>query len=172
MIEKLTLPVTLTAGGTALRLRRATPDDLPDIVRVLADDAVSVARGDGARPEDTADYATALQRIVASPGNELVLAVSDAGLVVGTLQLTVIPCMSRRGTTRLLVETVHVLSAQRSTGIGSALMRWVIDQAAVELGTPLVQLTSDATREDAHRFYRRLGFTDSHLGFKYVVPQA
>jgi GNAT superfamily N-acetyltransferase len=78
--------------------------------------------------------------------------------------------MARRGATRLLVEAVRVSSALRSGGIGSALMRWVTDVAAPALGTPLVQLTSDVARTDAHRFYERLGFTGSHVGFKYRVP--
>jgi GNAT superfamily N-acetyltransferase len=85
------------------------------------------------------------------------------------LQLTVIPGMARRGTTRLLVEAVRVASTERSSGVGSALMRWVLEQAAIELEAPLVQLTSDAARADAHRFYRRLGFVDSHVGFKFYV---
>jgi GNAT superfamily N-acetyltransferase len=90
-------------------------------------------------------------------------------VVVGTLQLTVIPGMARRGSTRLLVEAVRVASTERSSGIGSALMRWVVGEAAIDLRAPLVQLTSDAARTDAHRFYRRLGFVDSHVGFKYAV---
>lgn len=30
----------------------------------------------------------------------------------------------------------------------------------------LAQLTTDAARTDAHRFYTRLGYGPSHLGFK------
>lgn len=59
--------------------------------------------------------------------------------------------------------------AERSSGVASALMRWVVERAAVDLEAALVQLTSDAAREDAHRCYRRLGFVDSHLGFKFHV---
>jgi GNAT superfamily N-acetyltransferase len=33
-------------------------------------------------------------------------------------------------------------------------------------GMRLIQLTSNAVRKDAHRFYERLGFTPSHIGFK------
>ncbi|WP_394587523.1 GNAT family N-acetyltransferase [Curtobacterium sp. SGAir0471] len=77
--------------------------------------------------------------------------------------------MARRGSARLLVEAVRVASAHRSSGVGTTLMRWVVEQAAVALGTPLVQLTSDAARTDAHRFHRRLGFIDSHVGFKIAV---
>jgi GNAT superfamily N-acetyltransferase len=87
--------------------------------------------------------------------------------VVGTLQLTAIPGMARRGSTRLLVEAVRVASLKRSSGIGGAMMSWVTGVAAPALGADLVQLTSDAARSDAHRFYERLGFVASHVGFKY-----
>lgn len=169
MIDGLTLPVSLAARETDVVLRRATADDLHAIMRLLADDPVSAGRGDVASDEDEDDYATALARIAGDPGNELLVAAVGSGTVVGTLQLTVIPGMARRGSTRLLVEAVRVASTERSSGIGGALMRWVVDRAAIELRAPLVQLTSDAARIDAHRFYRRLGFVDSHVGFKYAV---
>ncbi|MBF4580199.1 GNAT family N-acetyltransferase [Frigoribacterium sp. VKM Ac-2530] len=169
MISDLSLPVVVSARGADVLLRRAVPDDLHAVMRLLADDPVSAGRGDVAGEEDVDAYASALGRIVADPGNDLVVAEDRDGVVVGTLQLTVVPGMARRGSTRLLVEAVRVASTERSSGIGSALMRWVVEQAAVELRTPLVQLTSDGARTDAHRFYLRLGFVDSHVGFKYAV---
>ncbi|WP_370296800.1 GNAT family N-acetyltransferase [Agromyces sp. LHK192] len=96
----------------------------------------------------------------------------DGARLVATLQLTAIPGMARRGSTRLLVEAVRVAGDRRSSGIGAAMMRWVTDEVAPAIGASLVQLTSDAAREDAHRFYRRLGFADSHIGFKYRVPES
>lgn len=107
--------------------------------------------------------------MLGTPGNDLIVAVDAKGDVVGTLQLTVIPGMARQGATRLLVEAVRVSSTRRSAGIGGALMEWVMHVAAPALGVGLVQLTSDAARVDAHRFYTRLGFVDSHVGFKYAV---
>ncbi|GGK94721.1 GNAT superfamily N-acetyltransferase [Curtobacterium luteum] len=88
--------------------------------------------------------------------------------MVATFQLTRIPGMARRGSTRLLVEAVRVSSTQRSGGVGTALMRWVTDEAAPSLGASLVQLTSDAARTDAHRFSERLDFVGSHVGFKFT----
>jgi GNAT superfamily N-acetyltransferase len=170
VIDRLTLPSTLRLGDAPLVVRRATVDDLDAIMRLLSDDPISAGRGDTASDDDRDAYATALDRIIAAPGNELVVVTGPDGAVVGTLQLTVIPGMARRGSSRLLVEAVRVASTERSSGIGGALMRWVTDEAAVELQTPLVQLTSDAARTDAHRFYTRLGFVASHVGFKYSVP--
>lgn len=135
---------------------------------LLADDPISATRGDKARASDAAAYRSALTAIIAEPSNEL-LVVEEQDVPVATLQLTRIPGMARRGTTRLLVEAVHVRSDARSAGIGSAMMRWVTGTAAPVLDAALVQLTSDEAREDAHRFYERLGFVGSHRGFKYTV---
>ncbi len=135
---------------------------------LLSDDPVSAARGDVAAPEDRPRYAAALRAVADDPANALLLAEDESGALVGTFQLTRIPWMARRGATRLLVEAVRVRSTQRSGGIGTELMRWVTDEAAPALGASVVQLTSDAARTDAHRFYERLGFVGSHVGFKYT----
>jgi len=170
VLHDLALPVRLTTRSGELTLRNAVDEDLDALMALLSDDPISAARGDVAAPEDRPQYAEALRSIVDDPANALLVAEDADGRLVGTLQLTRIPGMARRGATRLLVEAVRVSSALRSGGIGSALMRWVTDVAAPALGTPLVQLTSDAARTDAHRFYERLGFTGSHVGFKYRVP--
>lgn len=170
MISSLAFPVVLSCPAGALEVAPAAPDDLDALMALLADDAVSAARGDVASASDRPAYAAALAAIQADPSNVLLLARDGAGAVVGTVQLTLIPGMARRGATRLLVEAVRVSSARRSGGIGGALMRWVMGPAAQATGAALVQLTSDAARLDAHRFYLRLGFVDSHVGFKYAVP--
>jgi GNAT superfamily N-acetyltransferase len=123
-----------------------------------------------ASDDDRAAYARGLDDILADPSNDLLVVDLD-GAVVATLQLTSIPGMARRGSRRLLVEAVRVRSDLRSAGIGGAVMRWVSDAAAPALGATLVQLTSDAARADAHRFYERLGYVGSHIGFKYNVPR-
>ena len=136
---------------------------------LLADDPISSSRGDVAAADDRAIYLSALQQILDDPANELLLVDDAAGALIGTMQLTRIPGMARRGSTRLQVEAVRVHHDQRSSGIGTAMMRWVTDVAAPSLASSLVQLTSDAARGDAHRFYERLGFMPSHVGFKYRV---
>lgn len=171
MIDRLSLPTSIRARDADVLVRRATRDDLQAIMGLLSDDPISAGRGDVASDEDRPAYAAALDRIIHDPGNDLLL-VNRGDAVVATLQLTVIPGMARRGSTRLLVEAVRVASKERSSGIGSALMRWVMEQAAIDLEAGLVQLTSDAARDDAHRFYRRLGFVDSHVGFTFLVAAA
>lgn len=85
--------------------------------------------------------------------------------VVGTLQLTVVPGLSRRGSTRSIIEGVRVHADERGSGLGTLLIEWAVDSSQ-EQGCQLVQLTSDVTRTDAHRFYERLGFEATHVGFK------
>ncbi|MFS6528246.1 GNAT family N-acetyltransferase [Microbacterium aurugineum] len=170
MLDALPLPHSFDSRrGTAL-LRRATVDDTDAVIALLADDPISAARGDVASDEDRPAYTRGLVEILTEPSNDLLVVELD-GDVVGTLQLTSIPGMARRGARRLLVEAVRVRSSLRSSGIGSAVMRWVGEVAAPAVGATMVQLTSDAARTDAHRFYERLGYVGSHRGFKYSVPQ-
>ena len=170
MLDALPLPHPIESRVGGATVRRATPGDADAVIALLADDPISAARGDVASEEDRPAYTAALEEILADPSNDLLVAELD-GAIVGTLQLTSIPGMARRGARRLLVEAVRVRSDLRSSGIGSALMRWVSDDAAPALGAAMVQLTSDASRIDAHRFYEHLGYVGSHRGFKYTVPQ-
>ena len=128
---------------------------------MLADDPLGAQRES---PDDLTPYLTALERLGADPNQHLVVAVRE-GRVVGTLQLTVIPGLSRRGATRSIVEGVRILADERGSGLGTQLIEWAIQESRRQ-GCQLVQLTSDNTRTDAHRFYERLGFTASHVGFK------
>ena len=146
---------------TDLRIRRAIEDDLPAIVAMLADDQLGSARES---PDDLTPYLAALARINGDPNQHLMVAEHE-GRPVGTLQLTLIPGISRRGSSRTIIEGVRVHVDERGSGLGTELVQWAIDKSR-DLGANLVQLTSDATRTDARRFYERLGFTASHLGFK------
>ncbi|NSC22689.1 GNAT family N-acetyltransferase [Streptomyces albus subsp. chlorinus] len=148
-------------SADAFTVRRATADDIPALVAMLADDPLGATRES---PDDPAPYRAAFARIDADPNQQLVVAERD-GRTVGTLQLTVIPGLSRRGASRALIEAVRVHADARGTGLGTRLITWAIEEARRQ-GCALVQLTSDATRLDAHRFYERLGFEASHLGFK------
>jgi GNAT superfamily N-acetyltransferase len=169
MISTLNLPVILSVKAQELTLRRASDNDLTALMLLLADDPISATRGDKASASDAAAYRSALTAIVTDPSNDLLVVVNEADEPLATMQLTRIPGMARRGSTRLLIEAVRVRSDNRSNGIGSAMMRWVTRSAAPALEASLVQLTSDEARQDAHRFYERLGFVGSHRGFKYRV---
>ncbi|MEU3522913.1 GNAT family N-acetyltransferase [Streptomyces sp. NPDC038707] len=144
-----------------LEIRAAAAGDLPAIVAMLADDPLGAQRES---PDDLTPYRAALARLVADPNQHLVVAVRE-GRVIGTLQLTIIPGLSHQGATRALIEAVRIHADERGSGLGSHLIEWAVDTAR-RLGCRMVQLTSDKTRTDAHRFYERLGFTASHEGFK------
>ncbi|WP_406428422.1 GNAT family N-acetyltransferase [Streptomyces sp. NBC_01589] len=147
-----------------LEIRPAALTDIPAVVAMLADDPLGAQRES---PDDLAPYRAAFQRLAHDPNQHLVVAVRD-GAVVGTLQLTVIPGLSRRGSTRSLIEGVRVRADERGSGLGTRLIQWAMDESRRQ-DCQLVQLTSDATRTDAHRFYERLGFIASHLGFKLAL---
>lgn len=146
--------------------RRADRADLPAIVRLLADDQLGAARENGADPLAPC-YVAAFKAIAASDASELIVA-EDDGEVVGCLQLTVIPGLSLRGTTRGLIEAVRVAATRRGQGLGAALLRHAIERARAR-GCGMVQLTTNNQRADAQRFYLRLGFVASHVGMKLVL---
>lgn len=128
---------------------------------MLADDPLGAQRE---TPDDLSPYYEAFDSVDADPHQHLVIAFLD-GQPAATLQLTILRTLSRRGASRAIIEAVRVHRDMRGEGLGSELIGWAIVRAR-ELGASLVQLTSDISREDAHRFYERLGFIRSHAGFK------
>ncbi|MEU4143469.1 GNAT family N-acetyltransferase [Streptomyces parvulus] len=144
-----------------LEIRRTTAADVPAVVAMLADDPLGAERES---PDDLTPYLAALERLDADPNQHVVVAVRD-GRVVGTLQLTIVPGLSRRGATRSIIEGVRIHADERGGGLGTQLIEWAVDESRRQ-GCHLVQLTSDKSRTDAHRFYERLGFSASHTGFK------
>jgi GNAT superfamily N-acetyltransferase len=146
-----------------IAIREATTADIPAIVALFAADTVG-GHGDTTEPHAFRDYETAFQLIAASQNDTLYVAVAD-GEVVGTFQTTLIVSMSGRGSAGLTVEGVQTRADMRGRGIGEAMMRFAIERAR-DVGARRLQLTSNAARTDAHRFYERLGFAKSHMGFK------
>ncbi|MFG2384106.1 GNAT family N-acetyltransferase [Streptomyces avermitilis] len=144
-----------------LEIRPAVAGDIPAIVAMLADDPLGAQRES---PDDLTPYLTALERLAKDPNQHLVVAVRE-DRVIGTLQLTIIPGLSRRGSTRSIIEGVRIHADERGSGLGTRLIEWAVDESRLQ-DCQLVQLTSDATRTAAHRFYERLGFEASHVGFK------
>jgi GNAT superfamily N-acetyltransferase len=142
-------------------IREAGRDDVEAIVHMLADDQLGTTRDD---PGDLVPYLRAFDAIDADPNQLLVVVVSD-GESVGTLQLTIIPGLARRGALRGQVEAVRIRADHRGSGLGAELLCWAIEESR-RRGCALVQLTSDTSRTQAHRFYERLGFEPSHTGFK------
>ncbi|UJW73367.1 GNAT family N-acetyltransferase [Rhizobium sp. SL42] len=148
---------------TDVRIRAARPEDVPEIAALFADDALG-GHGDTTDPEVLPDYLAAFQRIAASP-NETLYVADRHGEIVGTFQTLVTTTMTARGSSAMIIEAVQTRADCRGQGIGAAMIAFAIERARAE-DVRLVQLTSNAARTDAHRFYARLGFAPSHLGFK------
>lgn len=149
-----------TKGGT-VTVSRARREDVPDVVALLRDDEIGVGR-EGA---DIDAYESAFARVDADANQLLVIARTDDGRAVGTMQLSFVPGLTRGGATRLLIEGVRVHSSTRGTGLGTELFAWAHRQGRAR-GATLAQLTSDKRRAEAHRFYERLGYSSTHEGFK------
>jgi GNAT superfamily N-acetyltransferase len=147
--------------------RDARREDVPTIVAMLADDFLGTEReagaaGAGGTVDDV--YWTAFEQIDADPRDRLIVA-EDGGRIAGTLQLTLLPGLSRHGMLRAQVEAVRVASWTRGLGIGRQMISWAVGEARAA-GCGLVQLTSDKRRADAIRFYSSLGFEPTHEGLK------
>lgn len=147
----------------AVRIRQATRDDVPAIVRMLADDPLGATRE---RDEDPlpAEYWAAWDAINADP-NQLLIVAEVGGAAAGVLQLTFIPGLTRLGSWRAQIEGVRIDRARRRAGLGEIMVTWACEEAR-RRGCSLIQLTTDRQRPDAHRFYERLGFVATHEGMK------
>jgi N-acetylglutamate synthase-like GNAT family acetyltransferase len=143
-----------------IRFRDATRDDVPAIVRLLTDDPLGKGR-EGAAAEA---YLNAFDDIAANPMHQLIVG-EDEGRVIACCQLTILAGLSRGGSRRALVEAVRVAADLRSQGIGARMMA-DCEARALAAGATIIQLTTDRSRTDAHRFYERLGYQASHLGMK------
>jgi GNAT superfamily N-acetyltransferase len=157
----------LELGQRPVMLRRARREDVPAVVALIAADQLGSTR-DGVRGDsDLAAYLSAFEAIDADRAHILVVAEST-GEIAGTMQLSFLPGLARRGALRAQIEAVRVADGARGSGLGAAMMEWAIAEAR-RRGCALVQLTSDKSRADAHRFYQRLGFVASHEGMKLAL---
>lgn len=146
-----------------ITFRRATRADLPAVVALIADDAINGHRERPGEPLQPG-YVRAFEEIDSDPNNLLVVAEAN-GAIVATAQITFIPNLTQQGGKRAIVEGVRVSSALRSHGIGEKLLAHMT-KLARERGCVVAQLTTSNARVGAHRFYDRIGFVRSHLGFK------
>lgn len=153
---------TLTIDSHTYIVRGATREEVPTIVALLADDVLGSQRE--ADDTDLAPYFAAFDRI-AEHANQDILVIERAGQIVGTLDISMLASLSRQGALRMQIEAVRIARSERGTGLGTALFMWLIDHAR-QSGCQLIQLTSDRSRDDVHRFYQRLGFVPSHIGYK------
>ncbi|MFF2570745.1 GNAT family N-acetyltransferase [Streptomyces sp. NPDC058084] len=150
-------------------LRPATRGELPAVLALLADEERVV---DPASVTVTPAHERAFADIEADARNEMLVLVDDDadahGQVLGCLQATYIPGLGKGGAERALIEAVRIRADRRGGGLGRELMERAVARAGAR-GCALVQLTSNKSRTDAHRFYASLGFASSHDGFKLAL---
>jgi GNAT superfamily N-acetyltransferase len=149
-----------------LLIRESSESDLPALIALFAADTLG-GHGDTTDPAAYDDYLCAFRTIQSSSDQTLYVA-ERAGEVVGTFQMMIITSLNARGSSAMIIEAVQTREDLRGQGIGAAMIDFCISEAKSR-GVRLVQLTSNALRKDAHRFYEKLGFKPSHLGFKMAL---
>lgn len=146
-----------------LEFRRAEREDLPAIIALLKDDELGSSR----ESESSDDYIEAFEEIRCDSSQMLIVAFLDE-VLVGTVQVSILRHLSRRGARRAQLESVRVSAKARRKGVGKRMISYVIELARSK-GCEIVQLSSDKKRTDAIEFYKSLGFTCSHEGLKLMV---
>lgn len=152
---------TLHVDGSTFHVQRATRSDVPAIVALLSDDEL----GRGREIDDLAVYESAWDTLARDGAQYLAVVRDDRGGIAGTMQLTIIPGLSRAGSTRLQIEGVRVRADERSRGLGTGMLRWAHDHGRAH-GARLAQITTDEARDRARAFYERLGYETRHVGLK------
>lgn len=158
------MPVTMPED--TLLVRPAREEDLPALVAIFAADALG-GHGDTTAPDAADDYRAAFFAIRANPATRLYVAELE-GRVVGTFQLIIAHSLPARGALRAILEAVQVAPDLRGRGLGARMVTSAMEEARAA-GAATLALTSSKRRLDAHRFYERLGFSASHLGFKITL---
>ena len=151
-------------SDTNLTFRKATIEDLPEIVKMIADDALGQLRENFQMPLPQ-EYSIAFQKIASDPNQELTVVENDSNEIIGTLQLTFIQYLTYQGGIRAQIEAVRIRKDQRGKGVGRKMFLWAIEKSK-ERGAHLLQLTTDKLRPEAISFYENLGFKASHEGMK------
>lgn len=148
-----------------MNFRKATREDVPYIVKMIADDHLGKTREDYREPLPK-QYFKAFELIDSDPNQELIVVENDSGQeIIGTLQLSFIQYLTYQGGIRAQIEAVRIREDYRGSGIGKKMLEWAIERAK-ERNAHLLQLTTDKKRPEAMRFYENLGFKASHEGMK------
>lgn len=143
-----------------LDIRPATVQDLPAILTLYSE--LDQAYGDlpGKCP---VDY-DGLWRQVAADTRQLVLVAESGSAIVGTVTVVIVPNLGHHGQPWAAVENVVVRRNCRGCGFGTALLAEA-GRIARSYNCYKLTLTTNLQRREAHEFYRRLGWQETHAGF-------
>ena len=146
-----------------LAFRAAQPSDLAAIIALHEADEVG-GHGDAWTEENRPAYQLALDALLNDPREYVIVAEKD-GVLVGSMIATMLVELSGRACPHVLFRSIQIDERYRSLGFGAAMMAHA-EEEAKRRGATVAELTSSWKRTDAHRFYDRLGYVQSHLGFK------
>lgn len=149
--------------ASTVSIVKARPEHLREIVAIINAGATSVRKD--REFVDWQDYRPAFDALVAAPECDIYVALAESGEVVGTFQIHFMKGVAFQGRPRVELESVHVRADQRGTGVGRLMMARA-EELARQGNACMVQLTSNKEREGSHHFYKRLGYDQSHHGYK------
>jgi GNAT superfamily N-acetyltransferase len=147
-----------------MNFRKATQQDVPSIVQMIANDDLGKTRENYQIPLPQ-EYFEAFTAINADPNQELIVIENNDFEIIGTLQLSFIHYLTYQGGIRAQIEAVRIREDQRGKGIGQKMFEWAIKRAKHK-GAHVLQLTTNKKRSETKRFYEKLGFIASHEGMK------
>lgn len=151
-----------------MRIRDATPDDFETVAALL----VELGGARPPLPEDATSRAR-VRRVYdehlarARAGRGLVLLAEEDGRAVGLLTGDVRERLNH-ATPEVWLADVVVTQAARGQGVGKALLARAVAFAR-GLGAHRICLESGHWRQDAHRFYKREGWSDVGLHFQLAL---
>ncbi|MEJ8476449.1 GNAT family N-acetyltransferase [Roseibium algae] len=152
--------------SVAVSIEKARPEHLVEIVAIIGAGAAGARVG--RESNNAEDYRQAFDAILQAPEMDIYVALDDDGSVLATYQIHFMKGLAFKGRPRVELESVHTRADMRGQGIGAKLIEHA-EALARQANAGLIQLTSNSVRTDAHRFYVRLGYDQSHLGFKKLL---
>jgi len=147
-----------------LIFREATLNDLKIIINLISDDILGKDREDISKIDN---YKKAFKQIKNS-SNQKLMVVEFENNVIGCCEISILHSLTFNGSTRLQVEAVHIYSKYQGMGVGKWLFAQ-INSFAKNKQCKIIQLTTNTARIKAYKFYKNLGFIDSHLGMKLYL---
>lgn len=142
-----------------LRIRRATPDDVPTIAVLLSQLGYDL---------DATEVRRRFQAISRSPDHALFVGELH-GCAIALLHVFERPAMEKPP--EAVVQALAVAATCRRLGVGQALMQFA-ETWARQRGLDAVFLASRVDRDDAHGFYHSIGYqhiTTSHVFRKRIT---
>lgn len=143
--------------------RDARQEDLNRIILMIHDDDLGKSR-ENLSENTQSKYIKAFNAIASDENDKIVIA-EHQGTPIAVAQINFIQNLTYEGGIRAQIEGVRVSKLYRSKGVGKLLFDYLISLSKSR-GCHMVQLTTDKSRPDAYQFYQKLGFVNSHDGFK------